>query len=330
MQVFSKDWFQVHQAKLLRFANSKIGRWILCINGDQSSVGDSKIVRIDPNAITWVNKKSKRKAYLTTEFRTNDKFARRLFYAFKPVWYLLHFLDWLVFDRVNPAYGFGFATLTQYPGSIGVDNPCDGFMRRSGVDETFATIIAGAGNATFNTDILVRLFANAVSNHYQNVTRSIFCFDTSALTSAATISAAVASLYGNTKVSGLGSPTVDIVASTPASTTALASTDYSQVASVSFANIAWASLSTVGYNDWTLDANGRANISKTGVSKFGLKTSWDIAGVMGGSWVANQDLQFIAYAATAAGTTTDPKLVVTYTVPLVAASGAASPFYFLS
>ena len=112
MQVFSSEWFEQHQGKILWFANTKIGRVILRIHGDRSSVGKNKIVQIIPNAIFW-----RRGDEMVAEFRTHEKFARRLYYAFRPFWYTLHFLDWLFLDRfqVFNRWSFNFNSLTVRP-----------------------------------------------------------------------------------------------------------------------------------------------------------------------------------------------------------------------
>ena len=51
--LFDKQYFEEKQDKLLKFANSKIGRWFFRIHGKRSSVGKRKIIKIEPNAITW-------------------------------------------------------------------------------------------------------------------------------------------------------------------------------------------------------------------------------------------------------------------------------------
>jgi hypothetical protein len=140
-------------------------------------------------------------------------------------------------------------------------------------------------------------------------------FDTSLLTSSANISSAVFSVYGTDKANGLGSPDYDVVASTPASNTTLAAADYGQLGTTVFASVAYASYDTAGYNGFSLDTNGIANVSKTGVSKFGARLSWDTDGSFGGSWGSAQGTRFNSNTADATGTTNDPKLVVTYTIP---------------
>jgi len=208
------------------------------------------------------------------------------------------------------------ATLTVYPDAGTGGTSVDGRIYRGPVDETFATIRAGAGS-TADTGVVndnaAFLYANTTSNHYQFLTRSFYLFDTSALTTAATISSAVLSIYGSGKSNGLGDPGLDIVASTPASNNNLVASDFSNIGTTVFATMAYTSYSTSAYNDFTLDSNGIANISKTSVSKFGSRVTWDTANSFTGAWASNGISTFQSYYAEETGTSKDPKLVITYT-----------------
>src|SRR5688572_20225406 len=146
--VFDEQWFKTHQRSLLWFANTRIGRWFFRINGNASSVGDNRIVGILPNAIFW---KGKKRQQYHAEFRTHDKFAKRLYYGLKPIWSLLHLWDTIWANRVQPSWNVGFDTLTVYP-AAGANSPVDGRVYRGAVDETFGTIIAGAGSTAVATD----------------------------------------------------------------------------------------------------------------------------------------------------------------------------------
>jgi hypothetical protein len=158
--------------------------------------------------------------------------------------------------------------------------------------------------------------------------RYIALFDTSALTAAAAISAAVLSLYGDDKGNALGcSPNIDIYTSAPASNTALVAGDFDCLGTVSQTGspITYAAWSITGYNAFTFDATGRGNISKTGISKFGARNAnYDVANTAP-SWVTNVDAYVTALNADSAGTTNDPKLVVTYTISSPSASPSGSP-----
>lgn len=315
---FDKQWFKNHQRTLLWLCNtpviSAVFRRILCINGERSSVGKRKIARILPNEITWATGK---KNEYQSEYRTHDKYAKRLYYAFKPLWYAIHYWDILVANPVKPAWNLGFDSLTAYP-AAGSNSPVDGRVFRSVTAETFSTIRAGAGTGASDTDSddrMAQLASHAsTSNNYYVLVRSIFCFDSSSLTASANISNDVFSLYGNDKTNGNGSTTADVVAATPAATNTLATSDYAQLGTTVFASKAYVDWSTAGYNDFTLDANGINNTNKTGVSKFGFRLGWDTLNSFDGSWVGSAETRFGGKFADQTGTSNDPKLVVTYTL----------------
>jgi hypothetical protein len=208
------------------------------------------------------------------------------------------------------------ATLIVYPNSHAEVTSMDGFSARSGVNENFETIRAGAGNLSGdnNSSEDLILFASTTSNQFQRLKKLIVLYDTSDLTEDVNILSATVSFRGTSKSNGLGSPDFHVVSSTPASNTAVANADYSQVGSDSFGSIPYASFSTTGYNDITMDADGIDNISKSEISKFGARLSWDINGAFGGAWVSGQYSGFSVNMADNTGTTADPKLTITYSI----------------
>lgn len=322
--LFDNRWFFRNQGKLLAFSNTLIGRYFLRIHGKHSSVGDNKIIYISPNSITW-----KKNHKFVTEFRSNEKFARRIYFGLYPVWKTFHEWDMKIANPFMPSWNLGFDTTGDLFPAAGANSPVDGYVGRAGaIDETLATIRAGAGNNSDETPetLSVYIEASATTNQFDNLFRSIVCFDTSSITDGTTINAAVLSVWGSTKSNGLGSPDLHAVASTPAATNALADSDYANVGTTSFGSVAYASFSTVAYNDITLDSNGRNNISATGVSKFGFRNSWDQSGTFGGVWASNANSNLVPFSADKAGTTNDPKLVVTFSFP----TGGGNPMFFSS
>jgi hypothetical protein len=145
--LFDENWFARHQSKLLWLLNTPLikiwFRWILRIRKFDCPL-KTKIAGIAPNNFTfnqklvlidhiklkkgWViydptNRQHKRlrKSCLiekrialerTTDFRTHNKFSKRLFYAFYPVWWLAHQWDTLFANQWQPAWNLGFDTLT--------------------------------------------------------------------------------------------------------------------------------------------------------------------------------------------------------------------------
>lgn len=317
--VFDKQWFDHHQYKLIWLLNAPIikhwFRWVLCIDNKEV------INRIEPNAYWFGGKLVGDKIEIVVDFRTHDKYGKRLYFAFKPIWWVMHIWD-LVVDDLAPRLSFGFDTLTAYPdpgdpGTTTVDG---------NIEFTSATSWSGARDATDGSSansVLQNTFhLRATRNGALDwtVRRSFYLFDTSTLTASATISAAVFSLCGQGSApSNTDSTSINIVSSTPASNTTLTTTDFDQVGSTAFATInsaSWTATDGV-YNDFTLDANGRANISKTAVSKFAARLGRDLSNL---TPTGANDLA--SYFSDFAGTTNDPKLVVTYSL---AAVGGATP-----
>ena len=325
--MFNKFWFKKHQKKLLWLLNTPIirnwFRYVLKINGNRSSVGKNKITKIEPNAIFWGGRYFKKKGKWclerTVEFKTHNKYSKRLFYAFSPLWYLFHCWDMTINFLRLPALNLGYDTLTVYP-VAGANTPVDGRVGYTTPELTWANIRANAGNFAAVSDVfetVIWLQGGATTNYFGYLLRGIFLFDTSALTANAVISSATISFFGKDKSDTLGAtPTIALLASTPANTNNLVTADNTAFGTTRLADtdLTYAGFSTTGYNDFTLNAAGLANISKTGISKFGIKEGkYDLDNATP-PWTANLLYHFQVYFADEAGTTNDPKLVVTYTI----------------
>lgn len=327
---FNKEWFEKHQVSLIWLLNNRVTkrwfRWVLRIRKEDIGY-NGWIVKLEPHAYTIFLGTQNSKYIYAADLRTHPKFGKRMYYAFRPVWWLIHFWDWLIADRFIPQWSYGFATLTAYPDPNPETTTVDGYAGRyEASGESFATIRAGAGNEfddTNTNNVAARLYSDTTTDLFEEMTRGIYLFDTASIDDAATISAAVFSLRGTGKANGNGSPALHVVASTPASNTALVNADYGQLGSTDFGSVAYAGYSISAYNDITLNSDGRANISKTGVSKFGTRTSWDLNNSFTGAWVSGADSNFQAYFADETGTTRDPKLVVTYSTSVAYSITAA-------
>lgn len=314
---FSKEWFQRHQSALLWLLNAPLVRiwfrWVLRILPCDCP-RSTPIREIGPHYFVVRVGTDEYRA----DFRTHPKYAKRLYWAFRPLWWMLHVWDLLADSRL-PALSFGFSTLTAYPDARSPGTTtCDGSVYRDGVDEAFSSLRSYASGSTYSdqtstTGPIARLGASTTTGNFQNLYRGLFLFDTSSLTSEANVTAAVLSLYGYSKWNGLGSETLAIVSSSPSSNTLLAATDYSNLGSTSFGSVSYSSYSTSAYNDISLNASGVSNVSKTGVSKFGTRGEWDRGGTFSGTWVSGDQSSFGAYFADQSGTSQDPKLVITYT-----------------
>ena len=314
--MFNKIWFLKHEKLLLWLLNTPLikiwFRWILRINGERSSIGNRKIIHIEPNAIWWKNKGKK----ITAEFRTHNKFAKRLYYAFKPLWYFLHYWDILFANNFNPNWNLGFDSTGDLFPVAGANSPVDGDVKHNAANSTWATIRDGAGTGVDVTGVNTSVFlaAGTTTDTWTEIQRSIMCFDASSISDDATKDSAIFSLYGGGKSNGISSEATHIAGATPANTNNLVSADYAQVQRTTFGNVTYASFTVGAYNDITLNASGLTNISLTAVSKFSAQHAPDINNSPP-AWVNGANNQVYWSSADTAGTTQDPKLVVTYTPP---------------
>lgn len=307
VDVFSKEWFQKYQASLLWVCNTRWGRDILHINGKRSSVGNNKIVRIDPNAIFWVEDEK-----LKVEFRTHNKFSKRLFHSFKDVWSAMHWFDMKIANPYVPAFNLGFDTFFPDAGSPGTTT-IDGYIHRYVTSETFSTIRAGAGTYTSagNTQLeFVRIISSSTSNQYQLMRRFHLGFNTSSLDDGASIDTATLSIWGIAKNAGLGVPEMGIVSSSPASNTVLANSDYGNFGTTDYATrYTYGGWSNTAYNTTTFNAAGKSAISLNGVTNLGCRFGWDIDNIAP-TWKSVKESYLSGETADSTGTTKDPKLVV--------------------
>ena len=216
------------------------------------------------------------------------------------------------------------STLTVYPDAASGSTTCDGQVANypGGAGVVWATLIAASGNFNdVNTTAggLIQIESTTTTDQWDAMLRSIFTLDTSALTSSASISSAIFSIYGSTKADNIAcSPTINVYDATPAVNNNLADGDFSQCGSTSFldSSLTYSAWSTTGYNDFTFNATGVAAISKTGITKLSIRNAnFDVAATSptwpGGS--AKQSYMAGNFADTA-DVTSDPKLVITYTI----------------
>lgn len=202
----------------------------------------------------------------------------------------------------------GNTTTTIYPDAHPETSTVDGSVT-NGFNANWATVRNGVTGTSANDNAAEdRAFQTHFTGGNYFVQRGFFLFNTASIPDADTVSSATFSLFtGSTGIQTGGGGDVDIVSSSPASNTAIVTADFDQVGSVSFATAALTSLSAGAYNDFSLDANGVANVSKTGVSKFGVRGSKDLDNV-----APTGESGWFVYYADQSGTTNDPKLVVVH------------------
>ena len=208
------------------------------------------------------------------------------------------------------------ANLTVYPDPSVETTSVDGYTQRAGTNLTWADIHDGVGTAAndngTSSDAPV-ITAGTTSGRWSTIRRLITLFDTSALPDTATISAATYSLYYTSVFDNATlNQGVRVVTSTPASNTAVVTTDYPNIGTVAQAtDVDLGAITINQYNDFALNATGISNISLTSISKFGLRMTGD-ADNTAPTWASAGEAGGTIINAETADTTTDPKLSINY------------------
>ena len=217
-----------------------------------------------------------------------------------------------------------FATVsTYYPNPDVETTSVDGYINSQStgnIDSSTAWNNARAGSSLIATDNgtidEVRtsiVLVPRTGNYNGTVFRTFLLFDTSTLTTAATISSATLSLYvlTVTNINPGSGDALSVITTTPASNTAIVTGDWGNVGTTLQATgVSLSTLTTNTYNAITLNSTGLGNISKTSITKFGLRTAEDISNTLPVDGSQND----VTYSsADNTGTTQDPKLDVTYT-----------------
>lgn len=314
-----KAWFYWHQPLLLEMANTCYGRELLCITEDFP-----KLNLVKPNMVQARLSESQQ----TSEFRTANKYGRVIRHRWKEFQEYEKYLSereytkvarWA--ERLGIPVVAGATESTFHPDPHPETSTWDGLVRRTGVDETWTNLVGGNGtNFLDEPDALVtpRILASTTTDQYSESSRPITLFDTSAIDDTDTIDAVIisADLDSSQTLLNDGSSlesTCHIVAAVTASNTGGTDTDFENMLGTSFGESSTQDSLAAGYEDITLDANGRANINKTGISKFGWRYGWDINDVLTGIvWGSTNANRLNMLFAEQTGTTSDPKLVVTH------------------
>lgn len=163
----------------------------------------------------------------------------------------------------------------------------------------------GDGAADSATDGFLQSEKLAASNYA--VHRFFYLFDTSSIPDTDVISAADLGVYN--MASSSGTMDIGLIQTSPASTSALAVGDFDAmtVNSPTEGATRVSSFTNNTYFVFTLNASGISWISKTGISKFGIRMANDIDNTEPTSRYYRQ----LAFSETS-GTSNDPYLTVTY------------------
>lgn len=137
-----------------------------------------------------------------------------------------------------------------------------------------------------------------------------------ALPDTATVTACIVSIYGQGKADGLSAtPSVGIYSFAPASNTELVAGDFDSLGTTILSDVVtYAGWDTTGYNDFTLNATGLAEISLTGITRLGLRDKAYDADGGACPWVNGANTNMLGWSADKGGGFV-PKMVITYTLP---------------
>ena len=316
---FDKEWFEKYQPVLILLLNQPIlkywFRWILRIHKDCKF--NEFIDRIEPHTYRV---KLDGNEY-RSDLRTHNKFSKRIYYAFRPVWLTLHILDYVIQRTVMPDFSFGFDTLTAYPmagWNNGVGTTCDAMVtaQRLSSDGWFALVNQTTGDDYSFYDSNPEASAYYLEwegNTYYAIARYFATFDTSALTSVATISSAYLGLY--TDVATFGTYQVNYAAiycfqSTQQYPYSVNASTYNDFGFEYYGFINHSSWLANEYTQLTFNAIGKAMVSKTGITQLCLRHAYDAE-----FYAPTEVNRALWVGADTSGTNKDPKLVVTYSLP---------------
>ena len=238
---------------------------------------------------------------------------------------LIHTIGLVGIENADIVIGkIGNTTSTFYP-AAGANSPVDG-RTVSPEPGSWSANRAAAGNESYDsvTDDIVIQSEEAHSTSYP-LSRCIFLFNTGALPDTDDIDSATFSIYaagwGNNSETNYPAD-LAIVASNPASNSAIVNNDYNIAG---WGTTEFASrldlgtfIGSAAYHDFALNSSGKLHISKTGISKFGIRATNDLDNntptlrSYGGGYYADE-----------AGTNKDPKLVVVHSE--AAASSRPAP-----
>lgn len=204
-------------------------------------------------------------------------------------------------DAVLPVYTD--TTSTFYPDADPESTTVDGTTR--GSSATYSTAHdtpTSAGDSAASARIW-----HGLNGGTYYIDRHFYLFDTSSIGSGSDVSAATFSVWAINAPSNVDSDTLNLVLGTPVSNTAIGTGDYGSVGTTSLASVAFSSLGSNGvYQNMTV--SDLTTVSKTGITKYALRTSKDIS-----SSAPTGDTYTPAYAfAETADATADPKLVVVH------------------
>ena len=208
------------------------------------------------------------------------------------------------------------ATDTFYPSP---GTTVDGTLVRHIASATWSDVRDGDGTISLSSNATASfIYLETGSNQYKEIDRSVFVFDTSSIPDTNTIDSATFSVYITGKNTTLTGQSVRLVASTLASDSSLANSDYEGTNGNTTAyasDIALSGISTSAYLDFAMNSTGKAAVNKTGNTRLGLRLASDADNAAPGTSAGTVAAEIAGRYSDNTGTSEDPKLVVTHTTP---------------
>jgi len=314
------DLFGKYQSQLCRLANHPLGRKFLGISHEVKD----KIIGISDNA--YFIQKGRNKYQAT--FRCYPVFAKRLHYALTAVDIAK---DWLVRNKEIYRPLPDYVGLLNYAGILR-DNRFPNIMLASP-----ETIFSGAGDgvtnkrtgawATSRTNpagtadyTSAQVYTDCLYSGTYDLSRLFTPFDCSVIPSDSKITAGVHYLMAQNVIANNGK--WNLRATTQASPTAVVVNDHANVGTVRFVDTDITIAAAGNYNTFTMNAAGVAAIVAGGWTQIGGCVDRDIDNTAPPT--SPQYNNIAMCMSETAGTTSDPKLVVTFTLP----SGGGNPMFF--
>lgn len=311
-RAFDADWFTRHQSALVRLANAPLlGRRF---RAALSLRGDLPLAKLTPEAAHYRQNDGQRVA----EVYSYPRHSHRIYEAYKPIWWGMHWFDELVADRYAPELSFGFDTLTRYT-SPGAVQAFDGVVSSS--DSVYSTAQAGSNLFTDVTATRLSIEASRAGSgtsgdpYVYYISRGFLKFDVSSLPDINLfVSAAVLSLVLESVQNASTFSLQVFESSITDGSTDLTSGDWSAFFSTEFGSKALSGWTTGSYQDITLNASGRDYIKNrsAGYAKFAIRHSRET-----GVTVPSNTSIALLYSADQSGTSFDPKLVITYSLGIL-------------
>lgn len=332
MARFDAAWFERHQKALVYFANTSFGRWFLCMK--EKSVPKSSVVsRIGTDFadydehVIWRN--GKPFIERTTTWQAAPLYRLRFEMAYQ---YLRSFIPAVtlsgMFDSLHPTFPIalglvGLTTHTWQYNTGGGDGAMLGYAQNSGVNSTWATIIAANGNGHFNVTSgagnwqCVEIQASGTTNQFIKNTRGFLAWNTSSAGAGATASSGTMAIDSAGKADDLScTPNINLYGHSSASNTSIADGDYQTVGSTAYStNVAYSSWPSGGVNvSFTLNSSGLSAFVPTGYTKICFRNqNYDVAAVQP-NWVSNAVSSLQVQAGYA--TPDYAQLTYTYSLPM--------------